>query len=570
MPTLANCRCLPGGKLALAAVVAAVLAALWLADPRVGRLWLNTAILAGEVCLIALPLGTLLAILLFKTDVPGRQAALWLLVGMLFVPLYLVTGAWDAGFGIQGWHTLSTNPHLAHQPWLAGWRAAVWVHGLAAVPWVVLIVGAGLRTVEAEIEEDASTCATPPQVLWHVSIPRAAPAIAIAAVWIAAVVMTEISVTDFFQVRTFAEEVYTQAALGTFDAVGPETNVPTSNAIPAIGLWSGLLLSMAVAVAVIAGARRLFSDLADAPQRDPWIWRLKTARWPAAFLLACLMFVLAGVPLINLAYKAGVQVTATDTGRIRAWSPWKLVESVAAAPIQFKGELWLSLWIGTAAATTAILIALPLAWSLRTSSSLWERQPCSASRVRMPGIRLLVIALCLTIPGPLLGLAVIHLLDQPPDSPLSALAQLYDSNFAPWLVQTLRGLPIATLILWPAFGSIPQVMLDAAMTDGAGWWRQLALIVLPQRWTAVIAAWLVALAIAVGELAATVLVMPPQSGRTALSIQVFQLLHYGVDDRVAAISLVMVAAIAALTGIAGVLLKRKDRRLGNAPMTNDE
>lgn len=566
MPTPANCRLLSKGKLALAAVVAVVLAALWLADPRVGRLWLNTAILAGDACLIALPLGTLLAVLLFKTNVPGRRPALWLLVGMLFVPLYLVTGAWDAGFGIQGWHTLSTNPHLAHQPWLAGWRAAVWVHGLAAVPWVVMIVGAGLRTVEAEIEEDASTCATPLQVLWHVSIPRAASAIAIAAVWIAAVVMTEISVTDFFQVRTFAEEVYTQAALGTFDAVGPETTDPASNGIPAIGLWSGLLLSMVVAIAVIAGARRLIADLADAPQRDPWIWRLKAGRWPAALALACSMFVLAGVPLINLAYKAGVQVTATDTGRVREWSPRKLVESVAAAPVQFKGELWLSMWLGAAAATAAVLIALPVAWRLRgavNGDSAWRPTLMSVMLQTM-------VALCLTIPGPLLGLAVIRLLDQSPDSPLSGLAWLYDSNFAPWLVQTLRALPIATLILWPAFASIPQVMLDAAMTDGAGWWRRLLLIVLPQRWTAVIAAWLVALAIAVGELAATVLVMPPQSGRTALSIQVFQLLHYGVDDRVAAISLVMVAGIAALAGIAGVLLRRKDRWPGNVPITNNE
>ena len=68
-----------------------------------------------------------------------------------------------------------------------------------------------------------------------------------------------------------------------------------------------------------------------------------------------------------------------------------------------------------------------------------------------------------------------------------------------------------------------------------------------------------ALAIAVGELAATILVMPPQLGRTALSIQVFQMLHYGMDDRVAAICLVMVFSIAALTGIAALLLQRKNR-----------
>ena len=133
---------------------------------------------------------------------------------MLFVPLYLVTGAWDAGFGIQGWHTLVTNPHLAHEPWLAGWRAAVWVHGLAAVPWVVLIVGAGLRAVEAEIEEDAATCAAPRRCCGTCRFAGPRRRSRVAAVWVATVVMTEISVTDFFQVRTFAEEVYTQARIG--------------------------------------------------------------------------------------------------------------------------------------------------------------------------------------------------------------------------------------------------------------------------------------------------------------------------------------------------------------------
>src|SRR5262245_15087242 len=96
----------------LAGLAAIALVALCLADPLVGRLWLNTAALAGGACLIALPLGTFAAVAIFKTDVPGRRFAVVLFVAMLFIPLFLVTGAWDAGFGIQGWHTLTSNPHL--------------------------------------------------------------------------------------------------------------------------------------------------------------------------------------------------------------------------------------------------------------------------------------------------------------------------------------------------------------------------------------------------------------------------------------------------------------------------
>jgi ABC-type Fe3+ transport system permease subunit len=182
---------------------------------------------------------------------------------------------------------------------------------------------------------------------------------------------------------------------------------------------------------------------------------------------------------------------------------------------------------------------------------------------RTPWIRLTLLATCLTIPGPLLGVAIIHALNRPIDSRfplLSALVgALYDSNFAPWLVQTIRALPMVTLVLWPALATVPQVMLDTAATEGSGWWGRLLRIALPQRWPAVVAAWLIGLAIAIGELAASVLVMPPEAGgATTIAIRIFQMLHYGVDDRAAAISLVMVISVAALTAIAAFLLSRKN------------
>jgi iron(III) transport system permease protein len=528
--------------LILAGLSALAALTLWQADERVARLWLNTAYLAAAASFVAVPLGVTTAVAIFKTNVPGRALAAVLFTGMLFMPLYVVTGAWDAGFGIQGWHTVTTNPHLAHEPWLGGWRAAIWVHALSAVPWVVLIVGAGLRTVEAEIEEDAATCTTAPRVLWHITLRRVAPAIVVACVWVAIVASVEISVTDFFQVRTFAEEVYTQSALGTTGLIGPLIGQETPSPLPAAGLWIGLLISALLALVAIVAVRHLFTQRTDAPHRPPWRWNLAGWRIAAATGLWSVMLLVAGVPLANLIYKAGVYVTATPTGHVRSWSPVKVAERLAAAPREFAGELELSAAIGAAAATAALVVAVPLAWSLRGAKS-------------MPWIRLGSLALCLTVPGPLLGIALIQLLNRPPDSPLAPLAMLYDSNFAPWLVQTIRATPIVALILWPALASVPQPMLDAAATEGAGSLGQLLRIALPQRWPVVAAAWLVALAIAVGEVAATVLVIPPQPS-TAISVRVFQLLHYGVDDRVAAICLVMVAGIALITGIAAALLKR--------------
>ncbi|MHC4177630.1 MAG: ABC transporter permease, partial [Planctomycetota bacterium] len=66
---------------------------------------LNTLLLCGATCAISLPLGSVLAWLLTRTDLPGRRIGMVLLGLMLFLPLYLQAAAWHAGFGVQGWFT---------------------------------------------------------------------------------------------------------------------------------------------------------------------------------------------------------------------------------------------------------------------------------------------------------------------------------------------------------------------------------------------------------------------------------------------------------------------------------
>ena len=197
------------------------LVTLWQVDPRVGRLWLNTAWLAGGACLIALPLGTLLAVAIFKTDVPGRGLAAWLLVGMLFVPLY--SGHRRMGRRLR-------HPRLAHArdqsaPGTSTLARRLAGGGLGSRPGGRAVGRAdrrrrpaGRRSRDRRRRGDVRLrrerlCGTSRSA----GPRRRSPS---PRVWVAIVVMTEISVTDFFQVRTFAEEVYTQSALGTFDVSG--------------------------------------------------------------------------------------------------------------------------------------------------------------------------------------------------------------------------------------------------------------------------------------------------------------------------------------------------------------
>jgi iron(III) transport system permease protein len=98
--------------------------------------------------------------------------------------------------------------------------------------------------------------------------------------------------------------------------------------------------------------------------------------------------------------------------------------------------------------------------------------------------------------------------------------------------------------MWQALQTVPKEILESAMIDGAGPVTRLWRIALPMRWPAAAVAWLAALAISLGDLAASILVVPP--GVTTLSIRIFGLLHYGVEDQAAGICLAMILIFALL------------------------
>src|SRR5437867_3139116 len=133
----------------------------------------NSAILALGACAISLPLGVLLAVLLTKFSLKGHRFAATALGVLLFVPLYVQLSGWDAAFGKLGWFTLQAGA-LSH-PLLSGMRGAVFVHGIAAIPWVALIVAIGLFQVDAAQEEAALLVARPSIVFARITLPQVLP-----------------------------------------------------------------------------------------------------------------------------------------------------------------------------------------------------------------------------------------------------------------------------------------------------------------------------------------------------------------------------------------------------------
>ncbi len=493
------------------------------ADARTQSLLRNTAVLVGAVCGLAIPMGTALAFFLVRTDLPGRRAAMLVLGVLLFVPLYLQAAAWEAGFGVQGgWTRLTGAPALVD-----GWRGAVWIHALAAVPWVVLIVGTGLWLIEPELEEQALLDGTAGQVLVHVTLRSALPAVGVAALWTAIAAAGEITVTDLFVIRTYAEEIYSRTA------IGPQPGDPP------LGPWPGVALTAWLVLCGLLLCARLAPRDRPVGRRPRWVFRLGPWRWPAAVAVAASLVLLAGVPLASLVYKAGVSVAQMGGGNVRMWSARQAVWATLTSPVDNAREFRWSLVIGLLAASGAVVAAVALAWPARRGG--WRAAPAW-----------LASAILWSIPKPLLGLAIIAVLNQ---RGVPLLTWLYDHSIvAPWLALVAVAVPPATLILWHAFRTIPPEVLDAAALDGAGPLARLVLVALPCRLSALVVAWIVALALALGELGASILVVPP--GVMTLSIKIFNLLHGGVSEfEVAGICL----ALLGLFTIAGAAIWRMVR-----------
>jgi iron(III) transport system permease protein len=481
-----------------------------------------------------------LAVLVGRTDIAGRRLLALLLAIALFLPLYVQNAAWQAGFGQQGWWEM-TFSQLGAAPLLYQWRGAIWIHAMAAVPWVTLIVLAALRQVEPQLEEAALVEGSPLQVLLNVSLRRSWAAIVAAGLWIGVAVAGEITVTDMWQLRTYAEEIYIGFALGdTIEEV-------TLHVLPGM-LFVGLF-ALAALLALAQLAPRSTQAVAHTPitfALGRWRWR-----WPLTLLAFGLVALLVGVPLANLGAKLGIVVEEIDGARQRSWSLWEAANVLARSLGEFRHEVFWSLVMGSLAASCALLVAIPLAWLAK--AGFW--QSC---------IVLGLLAVLLAIPGPIIGLGLITIFNQ---SEAPWLHFLYDRSIAaPTIALVIRALPLVTLITWHALSSVPVATLELAALEGAGWWQRLWRVALPQRKGAVAAAWLVGVAIAIGDLSASFLVLPP--GISPLSRRIFEEAHYGVDNRLAGLTLTAIGlmtlialAVAALVQVQTAIAAGRAREL---------
>jgi iron(III) transport system permease protein len=491
---------------------------IWQDAGRLLSLASNTFLLIAGTLALALPLGIGTAILLFRTDLPFRKTFRFLIVLALFVPVPLLVSAWQSTLGSSGWLPIAFWEDRPGQPWTSGMGPAIWVNSLASLPWVIVLVGHGLTWVERELEEDALLLVGPVRVLWKVTLPRCKAVIAAAALWVVLQTLADITIPAMFEVRTFSEEIYRLFSEGREERLAQAVAI----SLPLVFfLWFAIIY-------LLPRLDRALPPLQTMTTRTV-IFRLGQNRGPFLAGMVVLALLLAAVPIGSLIWKLGLQ------GQPRSWSLVHSWDQLTASAELHGGKVVLSLVLAGFVGALLAGLALTICWA------------ASGSKLFRFSL-LTLLALVWALPGPILGIGLKEaIINWIPDGPLANWFY-FNPSYAPvvW-VQAIRFLPCAVAILWPVVRMVPKELLETARLEGARPRQELTKVIWPLAARACLWTVLIVAALALGEIAASKLVQTP--GADTFVNLLFDRMHNGVDNEVAALCLLLLAAVLAAAGL---------------------
>ncbi len=248
---------------------------LWqlLARPRIGELLRNTVSLAVACMAATAALGVALALLVERTDLPGRRLWHGLLVAPLAVPAF-VNG--------YAWVSLDRSIH--------GFGGALGVVTLSYYPLVYLPVVAMLRRLDPALEESAwSLGHSRTRTLRTVVLPQLRPALLGGALLVGLHLLAEFGALSLLRFPTFTTAIY--------DQYGSTFNGDAATAMA--GVLVMLCLFLLLAELRLRGNRR-YARLGRGAARGATPAALGPWRWPLLATVIAVVALALGVPAFSL------------------------------------------------------------------------------------------------------------------------------------------------------------------------------------------------------------------------------------------------------------------------------
>jgi iron(III) transport system permease protein len=495
-------------------------------DTQAGEMMVNSLVFAFGSAAFALVVGTVLAYVQVRTDVPFKGLLFAASLVPLIVPGILYAAAWiflgDPTIGLV--NTLLFQPLFGTTPVnvfsLAG---MVWVQGLHLAPVAFLLMVAAFRAMDPSLEESAAMSgASRTTILRKITIPLLRPALVSAALLMFVQSLESFEVPGLLGLENgiyvFTSRIYFVLRQYPID-------------YGAAGAYAIGLLVIAAAGVLLSGwlqrNARGYQTVTGKAFRPQPIHLGRARPWVGAGVVVFFLVTVV-LPVGVLIYASLLKFYAAPSAE--AIRTMTLDNYVAVVQNPLAGiALTNSLILGVGSATLVMALTAVVSWVV--------------VRTRLPGRRVLdLLAFTpIVVPGLVLGLALSFVYLRVP-------LPIYGTLLILLISYCTRYLPYGMRYSSAAMLQMSKELEESATVFGASWAQTFRRVLLPLASSGIVAGWVYILVVSFRELSSTILLYSP--GNEVLSVLIWEQFENGQFTTLAALGVLMVAILVALVFVA--------------------
>jgi iron(III) transport system permease protein len=485
----------------------------------------NSLTFALGATLVSVSIGTLLAYLIVRTDVPFKPLLMAASLVPLILPGILHTIAWIllASPRVGVYNKLLEPIFGPGTINIFSVPGMVLVEGLHLAPLVFLLMVAAFRSMDPALEESALLSgAKLPTVFRRVTLPLVRPAL------YAAILITAVRALEAFEVPALLGMpegiwVFTSRIWRVLNSYPPEYGQAGAYAMSLLVLtsvgvfWHSRLSRRAKSFQTVTG-----KGFRPRP--------IELGRWrrPATALIVGYFAFAVVAPMLILVYASTQKfysVPSLDSLSHMTAANYSYTFNNSGTMIALKN----SLLLGVASATLVMLFMAVAAWLV--------------VRTTLPGRWLVdnLSFLPLVIPGLVMGVALLFVYLRFP-------VPIYGTIWILLLAYLTRYMPYGMRYASSSMFQISAELEESAQTSGASWAQSFRRVVLPLLVPGLIAGWIYIFTVSVRELSSSILLYSP--GNEVLAIRIWEQYQNGQFTQLAALGVVMVVALVALVAVA--------------------
>ncbi len=499
-----------------------------------GRMLANSFAFAIGSTMLAIVIGTALAYLIVRTDVPFKPLMYAVSLVPLIIPGVLHTIAWiflaSPQIGILNRNVIENIPGLHGHPFnIFSIPGMILIEGLHLSPLVFLLMVASFRSMDPSLEESAVMSGAPLwRVFFRITLPLARPAL------YAGILIMMVRGLESFEVPALVGLpnhiwVFTSRIWSALNALNPDYGQAGAVAmsllvLTSLGVWWHSRL---------AKRSRSFQTVTGKGFRPRPI-PLGAWKWPATALILLYFVVAVVLPMLTLVYMSTQSFYSPPSRYTLSHMSFANYTQVLHDPFVRHTALN-SLILGVSSATAVMLIAAVASWLV--------------VRTQLPGRWIVdnLAFLPLVIPGLVLGVALlsVYLRVRLP------LISIYGTLWILFIAYMTRFMPYGMRYASTSTFQISRELDESAAMSGAGWFQTFRRIDLPLLAPGLVAGWIYILVVSVRELGATVVIYSP--GKETLAIAIWEKYRDGLFPELAALGVLMILSLVVLVMIAAKL-----------------